>query len=108
MKIATLKLVESDSRLDRFHFLENGPRQGGLQKRPSCAAELLSLRLIAQVRKWDAAEKMQAARSTKFIKRGCRLVSLPHKTLAIAVRTHGSKRRWTKLGEWLSTRRSKP
>jgi len=44
------------------------------------------------------------------VTRGKRLVVIvgQRKALAIAVRTHGSKRRWTKLREWLSTRRSNP
>ena len=39
------------------------------------------------------------------VTRGKRLVVIvgQRKALAIAVRTHGSKRRWTKLREWLST-----
>jgi exodeoxyribonuclease V alpha subunit len=38
------------------------------------------------------------------VTRGKRLVVIvgQRKALAIAVRTHGSKRRWTKLQEWLS------
>ena len=42
------------------------------------------------------------------VTRGKRLVVIvgQRKALAIAVRTHGSKRRWTKLGEWLSARPS--
>jgi exodeoxyribonuclease V alpha subunit len=37
------------------------------------------------------------------VTRGKRLVVIvgQRKALAIAVRTHGSKRRWTKLREWL-------
>ena len=40
------------------------------------------------------------------VTRGKRLVVIvgQRKALAIAVRTHGSKRRWTKLREWLSAR----
>ena len=42
------------------------------------------------------------------VTRGKRLVVIvgQRKALAIAVRTHGSKRRWTKLQEWLSGNRS--
>ena len=44
------------------------------------------------------------------VTRGKRLVVIvgQRKALAIAVRTHGSKRRWTKLREWLSARPSNP
>lgn len=44
------------------------------------------------------------------VTRGKRLVVIvgQRKALAIAVRTHGSKRRWTELGEWLSARSLNP
>jgi exodeoxyribonuclease V alpha subunit len=44
------------------------------------------------------------------VTRGKRLVVIvgQRKALAIAVRTHGSKRRWTKLREWLSARSLNP
>jgi exodeoxyribonuclease V alpha subunit len=44
------------------------------------------------------------------VTRGKRLVVIvgQRKALAIAVRTHGSKRRWTKLREWLSARPLNP
>ena len=44
------------------------------------------------------------------VTRGKRLVVIvgQRKALAIAVRTHGSKRRWTKLREWLSPRSLNP
>jgi ATP-dependent exoDNAse (exonuclease V) alpha subunit len=44
------------------------------------------------------------------VTRGKRLVVIvgQRKALAIAVRTHGSKRRWTKLREWLSARSPNP